>query len=90
MVPTGQLPQYFEANDIAYRACGAVGLGFGHGKPQYMLYDYPAPKDDEVMGLRSALTVTPSVPPSRLSKKKSTSEETAPLETDDTTRSSAS
>jgi hypothetical protein len=51
LVPTGQLPHYFEANNIAYRACGAVELGFGHGKPQYMLYDYPAPEDDEVMGL---------------------------------------
>jgi len=51
LVPTGELEFYFKSRDISYRACGSVGLGFGQGKHQYRLYDYPGPGDDETMGL---------------------------------------
>lgn len=50
-VPTKELPAYFQAHGIAYRVCGSVNLGFGQGNPQYRLYDYPGPADDETMGL---------------------------------------
>lgn len=51
LVPTEELERWFRSRGIAFRACGSVGLGFGEGKPQYRFYDYPAPADDEIMGL---------------------------------------
>ncbi len=51
LVSSEDLPAYFQSHDIAYRSCGSVGLGFGQGKPQFRLYDYPGPADDETMGL---------------------------------------
>lgn len=51
LVRTENLPEYFRANKMAYKSLGSVDLGFGHGKHQYRLYDYPAPQDDETMGL---------------------------------------
>lgn len=51
LVRTEDLPEHFRAHNIAYKSLGSVGLGFGHGKDQYRLYDYPAPQDDETMGL---------------------------------------
>lgn len=51
VVPTEELESWFRSRGIPYRACGSQPLGFGHGNPQYRLYDYPAPADDETMGL---------------------------------------
>jgi hypothetical protein len=51
LVPTEELEAWFKVREIAYRACGSQPLGFGRGKPQYLLHDYPAPADDETMGL---------------------------------------
>jgi hypothetical protein len=51
LVPTEELPSYFRSEGIAYKTLGSVNLGFGHGKDQYCLYDYPAPAGDETMGL---------------------------------------
>lgn len=50
-VPTEELASYFQSEGIAYKALGSLNLGFGHGKDQYRMYDYPAPADDETMGL---------------------------------------
>jgi len=50
-VPTEQLVAYFQSKGIAYQALGSLNLGFGEGKDQYCLYPYPAPLDDETMGL---------------------------------------
>jgi len=51
LVPTEDLPSYFQLNGIAFRALDTLSLGFGHGKDQYRLYAYPSPADDEIMGL---------------------------------------
>lgn len=51
LVPTEDLPSYFQSNGIAFRALDTLSLGFGHGKDQYRLYAYPDPADDEIMGL---------------------------------------
>jgi hypothetical protein len=50
-VPTEDLPTYFASRGIAYEDVGALSLGFGHGRPQYRLYSYPAPAIDETMGV---------------------------------------
>jgi hypothetical protein len=50
-VPTGDLPTYFRSNGIAFLEVGCLDLGFGKGKDQYRLYEYPGPADDEIMGL---------------------------------------
>ena len=36
---------------MAYQHVGALNLGFGKGKDQYQLFDYPGPEDDETMGI---------------------------------------
>jgi len=51
LVPTEELPSYFQSKRIAHKALGSLSLGFGYGKDQYRLYDYPAPTNDETMGL---------------------------------------
>ncbi|MBT8075178.1 MAG: hypothetical protein KJN61_01800 [Gammaproteobacteria bacterium] len=51
LVPSGDLPAFFESNGIAYVAEPPLQLGFGHGNDQYRMYPYPAPADDETMGL---------------------------------------
>jgi hypothetical protein len=50
-VPTEELETWFHSRGIAFRACGSQPLGFGRGKPQYRLHDYPGPAEDETMGL---------------------------------------
>ena len=50
-VPAGQLESWFRSRGIKYQACGSQPLGFGQNKPQYRFYDYPAPADNETMGL---------------------------------------
>lgn len=51
LVRTQDLPSYFRSNGIAFTALGSLSLGFGQGNDQYRLYAYPAPADDETMGL---------------------------------------
>jgi hypothetical protein len=51
LVPTEKLAAYFQSRGIAYQSAGSLNLGFGHGNDQYRLYSYPAPADDETMGL---------------------------------------
>lgn len=51
LVPTEDLPSYFQSKGIAYSAMGSLSLGFGHGNDQYRLYSYPGPADYETMGL---------------------------------------
>lgn len=51
LIPTRELPGYFRSRGIEYRACGSQPLGFGQDKPQYRFHEYPAPADDETMGL---------------------------------------
>ena len=51
LVPTKDLPSYFQSNGIAYQQVGSLALGFGHGNEQYRLYSYPGPADDETMGV---------------------------------------
>lgn len=50
-MPSEDLAAYLRSNAIGFRTLDKLGLGFGQGKPQYELYDYPAPADDETMGL---------------------------------------
>jgi hypothetical protein len=51
LVPSGDLPAWFDNNAIAYTAEPPLKLGFGHGNDQYRFYPYPAPADDETMGI---------------------------------------
>jgi hypothetical protein len=51
LVPTNELPSYFQTEDIPYRRFGSLNIGFGPGKDQYRFFTYPAPADDETMGL---------------------------------------
>lgn len=51
LVPTEKLVSYFLSRGIEYTAIEALHLGFGHGNDQYQLYPYPAPLDDETMGV---------------------------------------
>lgn len=51
LIAGSKLPAYFRSHGIAYRSCAPTVLGFGQDKPQYRLYDYPGPADDETMGL---------------------------------------
>lgn len=51
LVPSEDLPAWFEANGIGFKAMDRLSLGFGHGNKQYQLYDYPGPADDETMGV---------------------------------------
>ena len=51
LVPTEKLASYFSSEGIAYTAIEPLELGFGHGNDQYHLYPYPAPSDDETMGI---------------------------------------
>jgi hypothetical protein len=51
LVPTEELSAHFRSHGIEYRSCGSQPLGFGQGKPQYRFYNYPAPADNETMGL---------------------------------------
>jgi hypothetical protein len=51
LIPTGDLPSYFQSNGIAFKAVDPLGLGFGHGNKQYRLFSYPGPADDETMAL---------------------------------------
>lgn len=51
LVPTEDLPAYFQSNGIAFKAVGPLCLGFGHGNKQYQLYSYPGPAMDETMAV---------------------------------------
>ena len=51
LVPTENLASYFRSRGISYKEMGSLDLGFGHGRDQYRLYNYPAPADDETMGV---------------------------------------
>jgi hypothetical protein len=51
LVPTRELPSYFQSESIPFRRFGRLNIGFGHGRDQYRFYTYPAPADDETMGL---------------------------------------
>lgn len=50
-VRTDDLASWFRRHSIPYRELGALDLGFGEGRPQYRLYDHPAPRDGETVGL---------------------------------------
>jgi hypothetical protein len=45
------LPGWFRNRSIPFLDVGALGLGFGEGRPQYRLFDYPAPQPHETMGM---------------------------------------
>lgn len=51
LVPTENLASYFRSRDIAFKKIDPLELGFGHGREGYRLYNYPAPADDETMGV---------------------------------------
>ncbi len=51
LVPTEKLASYFSSRGIAHITAETLELGFGHGNDQYRLYPYPAPSDDETMGV---------------------------------------
>jgi hypothetical protein len=51
LVPTEKLASYFSSRGIAHKALEPLELGFGQGHEQYCFYDYPAPGDDETMGV---------------------------------------
>lgn len=51
LVPTENLATYFSSSGIAYTNVEPLELGFGHGNDQYRLYPYPAPSEDETMGV---------------------------------------
>lgn len=51
LVPTGSLESYFAARNIAFSRQTPLRLGFGEGRDQYCFYPYPAPADDETMGI---------------------------------------
>ena len=51
LIPTGNLTAYFSSRGIAFKEIGSLKLGFGHDKDQYQFYPYPAPTDDETMGV---------------------------------------
>jgi hypothetical protein len=51
LVPTCDLPEYFESHSIAHQHVGDIKLGFGKGQDQYRLIPYEGPADDETMGI---------------------------------------
>ena len=51
LIGTPELPSYFRSNGIAHTRVGRLDLGFGPGNDQYRLFPYPAPADDETMGV---------------------------------------
>ena len=51
LVPTEVLTSWFRSRDIAFTAVEPLALGFGQGRDQYRFYPYPAPRDDETMGV---------------------------------------
>jgi hypothetical protein len=51
LVPTEMLAAWFLSRGIAFSAAETLELGFGHGNDQYRFYPYPAPADDETMGV---------------------------------------
>jgi hypothetical protein len=50
-VPARDLPGYFGSRGIPHLSLPRLRLGFGRGARQFRLYQYPAPADDETMGL---------------------------------------
>ena len=50
-VPARLLPGWFRDHGIEYRSVPDLKLAFGHGNPQYRLWSYPAPTEDETMGV---------------------------------------
>lgn len=50
-VPSDELPEYFRQNALGWQRQEKLFLGFGPGKPAYRLWPYPAPADDETMGI---------------------------------------
>ena len=50
-MPTAGLAQHFRRHGIAFRREPALQLGFGEGRPQYRLYDYPLPDRPCTMGM---------------------------------------
>ena len=51
LIPTEDLRSHFLSNGIAYITTEPLDLNFGHGNDQYRLYPYPAPADNETMGI---------------------------------------
>mgnify|MGYP000579687581 CR=1 FL=1 len=51
LVTTENLSSYFRSRGIAFKEMGSLRLGFGRGRDQFCLYNYPAPADDETMGV---------------------------------------
>ena len=51
LVPTENLASYFMSRGISFQKMDPLELGFGHGREQYCFYHYPAPADDETMGV---------------------------------------
>jgi len=51
LMSTENLAVYFQSRGIAFTTAEPLCLGFGHGNDQYRLYPYPAPGDDETMGV---------------------------------------
>lgn len=51
LVPTETLAAWFASSGITFSELESLELGFGHGVEQYRFYPYPAPADDETMGV---------------------------------------
>jgi hypothetical protein len=51
LVPSADLPAWFRARGISFLEAGRLALGFGADRPQYRLFDYPAPAPRETMGI---------------------------------------
>jgi hypothetical protein len=50
-IPLEEMAGWFRRRSIPFLDAGALNLGFGEGQPQYRLYDYPGPQDEETMGM---------------------------------------
>lgn len=50
-VPSEELPDYFSKQALGWQRQEKLCLGFGHGNDAYRFWQYPAPLDDETMGI---------------------------------------
>ncbi len=50
-VPSDELPDYFSNNALGWQRQAKLDLGFGQGNDAYRLWSYPAPANDETMGI---------------------------------------
>jgi hypothetical protein len=50
-VPASRLPEFFDGHALGWRKQEKLNLGFGAGNDAYRLWSYPAPADDETMGI---------------------------------------